>query len=383
MNSVKSNLDYKWVMISLAFIISFLLHLLFFGTAPMVDEIMREMELSHAQFGIIFSAAMASLLIFRIPWGILGDKLGYLKVLRISLPLISLSAIIRGFAGNYLILLSSQFLLGAGLASIMPCFPLLIKEWFSENSGLATGIYVSGFALGNGTALGVTPLLLDVMVWRKILILFGTISLVVTALWWVLGRSEENVSHDFNYKNFTELLTNGKVIILTLFLIAAMGCYDTLATYMPRILELKSLGKSPSLLLSLGFFLSGPFAGVISDRIRDENLLIGIMGSLSAFFIVGINYVPTTLLWTFLLLAGFFLMGTLTLTLKIPAIDPDLKDSGGEVTGIISSISNIGPLAIPVAFGYLIDVTGTYTISIFMVAGIALSIFSLGSQPLR
>ncbi len=264
--------NYKWVMVSLAFVISFLLHLLLFGTAPMVDLIMGEMGLSHAQFGLIFSAAMVSLLVLRIPWGILSDKFGYLTVLRISLPLISLAAILRGFAGRYFTLILSQFLLGAGLASLLPCFPLLVGEWFSERRGLATGIYVSGFALGNGTALWITPILLEAMPWREVLILFGAISIIVTVLWWVLGRSERMVEGGFDYRNFVGLLTNGKVLILLLFMIATMGCYDTLATWLPEVLGLKGLGKSPSFFLSLGFFLSGPIIGFVSDRFEDETL---------------------------------------------------------------------------------------------------------------
>ncbi len=103
---------------------------------------------------------------------------------------------------------------------------------------------------------------------------------------------------------------------------------------------------------------------------------------MAAFFVIGINYAFPPLLWIVLLSTGFFLMSTLTLTLKVPAKDPDLSESGGEVTGIISSIGNVGPMAIPVAFGYLIDVTGTYTFSIFMVAAVALLVFSIGSRLL-
>lgn len=60
---------YRWIMISFSFIIAFLLHLLLFTTAPMVTQIMKEMNLSYADFGLVFSAAMISLLLFRIPWG--------------------------------------------------------------------------------------------------------------------------------------------------------------------------------------------------------------------------------------------------------------------------------------------------------------------------
>ncbi|NVM27084.1 MAG: hypothetical protein HWN70_14360, partial [Desulfobacterales bacterium] len=42
-------------MLSFAFTIAFLLHLLLFATAPMVTVIMEEMDLSHADFGLVYS----------------------------------------------------------------------------------------------------------------------------------------------------------------------------------------------------------------------------------------------------------------------------------------------------------------------------------------
>ena len=61
------------VMLTFSFLIAFVLHLLLFATAPMVTVIMGEMQLSYTDFGFIFSAAMISLIILRIPWGILAE----------------------------------------------------------------------------------------------------------------------------------------------------------------------------------------------------------------------------------------------------------------------------------------------------------------------
>ena len=128
---------------------------------------MEEMNLSYTGFGFVFSAAMISLILFRIPWGLIGDRIGYLNAFRIALPLSAAAALVRSFSPNYITLLLSQFLLGLGLASVLPCLPLLVKEWSPKTLGLSTGIYVSGFAVGNATALGITPHLLEMMGWRE------------------------------------------------------------------------------------------------------------------------------------------------------------------------------------------------------------------------
>ena len=38
------------------------------------------------------------------------------------------------------------------------------------------------------------------------------------------------------------------------------------------------------------------------------------------------------------------------------------------MVGFVTSASNVGPLVMPVAFGHLIDLTGYYSASVFMVA---------------
>jgi len=73
------------MMLGFSFVIAFLLHLSLFSTAPMVTTIMAEMNLSHTDFSLVFSIAMISLVLFRIPWGLVGDKIGYVNAFRIAL----------------------------------------------------------------------------------------------------------------------------------------------------------------------------------------------------------------------------------------------------------------------------------------------------------
>lgn len=61
----------------------------------------RQMSLSHAEFGMVYSASMFSLILFRIPWGLIADRVGYLWTLKLALLITAASALARGFAvGN-------------------------------------------------------------------------------------------------------------------------------------------------------------------------------------------------------------------------------------------------------------------------------------------
>jgi len=363
---------YRWIMISFSFVIAFLLHLLLFATAPMVTQIMEEMNLSYADFGLVFSAAMISLLLFRIPWGLIGDRIGYLNVFRIALPITAASAILRGFASSYSTLLVTQFSLGLGLAAVLPCLPLIIKEWAPERTvGFSTGIYVSGFALGNFTALGLTPQLLTDMSWREILLIDGGVATGVAGLWWGLAKSVVKEESEFRRKDFILILKEKYVWILLLLMIVSMGSYDTLATWMPKVLEMKELNKAFASLLPLGFLLAGPVVGFLSDRLWDKRKILAILGVVSCTSVIGINYIPFPSLLFCIFLAGFAITGVFTIALSSPAEHPHLSSSIGGVVGLISSLGNIGPLLMPVVFGYLIDVTGTFYASMFAVAALS------------
>jgi CP family cyanate transporter-like MFS transporter len=363
---------YHGMMLSFSFVIAFLLHLLLFATAPMVTQIMQEMHLSHADFGLVFSAVMMGLLLFRIPWGLIGDRIGYLNVFRIALPILAASAMLRGFSTSYSTLLISQIFLGLGSAAILPCLPLVIKEWASDGAlGFSTGIYVSGFALGNFTALGLTPQLLTILNWREILLIHSGVATLVAGLWWGFARSVGKEKSEFKLEKFTLILKEKYVWILLLFMIASMGSYDTLATWMPKVLEIKGFNKALASLLSMGFFLAGPVVGFLSDRFWDKRKLLAILGAVSCASVIGINYLPFPFLLFSIFLAGFTITGVFTIALSSPSEDSHLSSSIGGVIGLISSLGNIGPLIMPVVFGLLIDLTGTFYLSMFSVAALS------------
>ncbi|MEM2842388.1 MAG: MFS transporter [Candidatus Bathyarchaeia archaeon] len=372
--------NYKWVMASFSFIIAFLLHLLLFATAPMATIIMREMNLPYAGFGFIFSAAMISLIIFRLFWGFISDKIGYVKALKIALPFSAMAAALRALSQTYLELVISQFLLGIGLAAVLPCLPLLIKDWTSERVGLSTGAYISGFAVGNATALGFTSYLLELMNWRSILLLYCCITIVVSGFWWILAKTSLKTTSNVKLKDFMKIFKNRKVWILLFFMIASMGTYDTLATWMPKVLEMKSLNKAFSSFLPLGFLLAGPITGFILDKIKNRKLLIAFLGLTSFASIITLLHAPLPILSLCLFLAGFTSISMLTISLTIPPEDKELSIYAGSVIGVTSSLGNIGPFAMPVIFGLLIDVTRSFQYSILAVAFLAGVTFTLGSK---
>ncbi len=370
------------IMFVQAFAIAFLVHLLLFSIAPMVSPVMREMNLSHTQFGLAFSMSMVSLIIFRLPWGLVADRKGYVAVMRVSLLLATVAALLRAVVQDYTGLLVSQFLLGFGLAATLPGLSLMVKEWALGRPGLGTGTYIAGFATGNASALGVTPLLLNAMHWREVFLLYAGFGGIVSITWWLLGRSERPVEFGVRLEDVRMLVRDKHVWLLLCLLAASMGCYDTLANWMPRVLEMKQTNPSLASLLPVGFFFAGPVVGFMADRLPSRRSLVGMLGLLAVAAVACIALGPLLLLIPALVLAGFATTGCLVISLTVPVEHHRLSPYAGTVVGLISSVGNVGPLAMPVLFGFLIDVTATYYASLASVAILAAIAFVGGSRAI-
>lgn len=100
-------------------------------------------------------------------------------------------------------MLLSQFFLGLGLAAVLPCSVLLVREWAPKSPGLSTGIYILGFAVGNATALGLTPHLLEILGWRDVLFVYSGFVIVICGLWWTLAKSTVKSTSGSQFENFT------------------------------------------------------------------------------------------------------------------------------------------------------------------------------------
>jgi cyanate permease len=373
-------------MLTLAFLTAFELHLLLFSYSPLVSKIMPEMGLSYTQASLIFSMCILTLVLLRIPWGLLSDRIGSSATLRLATTIMGIFGLLRGFAINYETLLVYQLLLGVGFAAILPCLPKLVDAWFEKKVGPATGVYVAGFPIGEIAGFGLTPHILAFTGnWRNVFHIYGIFGLVLTALWWTISkepsrrRSEvlahRSILNTSLKKEVAKVLRVKEVWILTGLCISAMGCYDTLATWLPSMLEFRNVppeiaGLMASM-LPLGFLLAGPTIGASSDRVGLRRPFIWILGLASGAAILAIPISSDIPLWVTIFLAGFCTAGIVTLILVIPTELPEIARLVATSVGLISSLGNIGAFTFPIAVGYLKDTTGSFLPAMVMLALIA------------
>jgi len=351
-----------------------------------------EMGLSHAQANYVFAMCILPLILSRIPWGLLSDRIGSVATLRLAMAFIGIFGFLRGFAVNYETLLIFQLLLGVGFAAILPTLPKLVDAWFQKEAGLATGVYVMGFPVGDMATLILTPLVLgSVHNWRNVFIAYGILGLILAALWWTVAKeparnrevlAREAALNTLLKEDVVSLLRAKEVWILTGLCISAMGCYDTLVASLPDMLKLEGIppetAGAMASMLPLGFLLAGPTVGSLSDQIGLRRPFLLILGLISGPAIVAIALSSNIFVWVAIFLTGFSTAGIITLVLIIPTELPEMARLVASSVGLISSFGNIGPFLFPIAVGYLKDITGSFLPAMVTLAVIAEMTLILG-----
>jgi CP family cyanate transporter-like MFS transporter len=320
---------------------------------------------------------------------LLFDHFQLKRVMGFAMALIGFSSLVRSFAANYVTFVLLQMVLGVALGSILPCLPKLVAIWFPhEEEGVATGLYMTGTAIGDITGLALTPwLMIWTGSWRTTFVIYSVWALLLATIWWIIAKQPngEQLNKVHSEASVTKSLVNvlkmKEIWVLTGFFICAAVCYDMISLWLPNILQLK--GMSPAMvglfvsLLPLGSLMSGPIVGGLSDRFSRRRLLMIGLGAASGLMILLIMLSTDLALYAAIFLVGFCPNGVLTLTLAIPAGFKDRTLTASAV-GLMSSIGNVGSIVMPVVIGYIKDVTGSFMLGLALLALMAEGMLVLG-----
>jgi ACS family D-galactonate transporter-like MFS transporter len=359
-----------------------------------------EMGLSNLQLGFIFSAFAYSYASMQIIGGWLADKFGPKKVLVVLSLIWGAATLLTGFVGSLVALLALRFLLGLGEGGAFPTATRAFTSWMPVTQrGFAQGITHAFSRLGGA----VTPPLVIAIVafsgWRESFIILGGASLLWTLLYLFVFKDapEEHprvtaeelaeINKDRIVKNKHPGGTPWMLLIKRMWKVTFVDfCYGwslwVFLTWLPSYLkdargfDLKHIALFAALPLLAGV-VGDTLGGLISDKLlkmtgnirfaRVSVLILGMVGSL-VFIIPMINSADAMTAVALLSLSFFFLELTNAVLWSLP------MDIGGAYAGTASGMMNTGfglaGMISPVAFGFLIQVTGSYYWSFMLSAAL-------------
>ena len=361
-----------WILAAISFGYAF-----FHRVAPsvMVSDLMAEFAISGAVLGTLSALYFYPYVLMQIPLGALIDRLGVRVLLTSALLIGGIGSVLFALAQSIEMAYVGRILIGIGSAVGFLSSLALAGKWFPPHRFAFLAGLVMFFGMICGIiASGPLAVFVENYGWRAAMWSLGGFSILLAlmvfifvrnapeettnkneikppketwkAMWQGLGRATKNM--EVWKVALVASTMSGPMLTLgglwgTPYLISAYGLEKTDAAFLVSF-------------LLLGWAIGAPFAGWLSDRIRERKKII-LAGSLLVTCSVGaIAFLPLPPLWV--TVALIILVGisgaamTVTFALVREVTPSNISSS---VTGIVNSLTVASGALLQPAVGYILD----------------------------
>ena len=371
-----------------------------------------DISMTVEQMGVIDGVYLASYAAGQFIWGILGDKVGTRKIVLLGL----LGSIMAGIAMGVssIVLAFGVFALIQGLSQSTGWAPLTknISNWFSlKERGIIMGWWATNYTIGG--LLG-APLAGFAAVyfgsWRYAFFIPALVLFIVVILFFLLqknrpqdlglqsieeyheeigfvGNHDENsadVPEEGSWKSIVGVIKDPMVILLgAVYFFLKPTRYAILFWGPLYISETLGTGMTESAIVSVSFFLAGPFsvlaAGYVSDKLFQSrrmpySIISMLILAVLLFFFNDMASVQSSIVTAGLLfLVGFLIFGPDSLVSATAAIDFGTRKGASTASGMINGMGSIGAVVGGTIPGFFKDSWGWDGVFIFLSASILIA----------
>ena len=390
---VKFTNSRRWSVVALLFVASMINY---FDRATLsfaLPLISKDFNLAPTAKGVLSSAFFWSYALMQIPIGLCADRFNLRWLYAGSFALWSFAQGLTGFATSLGMLILFRVLLGFGEAIYLPGGTKIVSLLFPVSErGLPCGLFDFGTRSGLVLEGLLVPWMLEHLGWRKTFLIVGFTALLWLLPWfWVTPaqlRARVPVKTDLNRtaitKGILSLVHNRNLIGICL----GFFCFDyywyLLLTWLPDYL----VTVRQFTIIKAGIFASLPFlvfgicqptGGWIGDRLvrAGWNETRVRKGLITVAFLTGLLLIPAALATNpyvaITLIIGGSLVGLSTANQIVILQHCAPADKVGLWTGVYNFIGNLAGISAPIATGYLIETTGSYT-SAFVFAALLIAL---------
>lgn len=354
---------------------------------PLLPILEEEFSLSATRVGILPSVYYLFYVLFQIPVGLFGDRIGLKRMLVLTYGASAVGLLMVGLlAHNYTILLLSMVLYGGGASGFHPmAFSITIKSVAARRRGVAMALINSGSAIGLLLGLSVAgPAYLATGSWRFLFLALAVPTILLTILFalFVRGVRQEGVAWSMP----TRILRDKNCLFIYLASFCSLYAFVTTVVWGPTFfLRERALDLSVAGLFTAIVAISGIPAGLalarLSDRIGRKPPAVVLM-PVAALALLAITFTHALLL----LIALLVLYGATGKLAWEPIAVAWLGDhasaahpaSLGTALALFGTIGMSSSIVAPVIGGWIRDMTGSL-VGAFWIAALLLVVGSLCS----
>ncbi len=360
--------------------------------------IQKDLVLSDAQVGYMFSAFTFAYAMCEIPAGWLADRFGPRLMMTRVVVWWSLLTAATGFAGGFMSLFVIRFLFGVGEAGMFPGLSRAFSRWFPESwRGNAFGLAIMTALIGGAVTQKVTAELLGTFHWhwRTVFVVYALSGMAWAVAWYWWFRDDPHQHAAVNREElriigtappeahprvpWSSMVRDRSLILLCCMYFGVIYGWYFFLTWMPKYLleargfDLATAGWLAMLpLLCMAAGVAG--AGRVSDHLirrfgrrwgRRVPGLVGLPLASVILFVAIMTHDAKTSALMFAAAAGLATFGV------APGWAACLDIGGqhaGVVTGAMNTFGNLGGTAMPLLMGLCLNWWGSWNISLLTVA---------------
>ena len=359
------------------------------AVGPLVPRIQDDLGVSHAVAGLLGTIPVLCMGLFAPFAPAVARRVGTARAVGGALGLVALFGALRVLVPDAWAILLLTVPIGVGIAVAGTLLPVAVREILPQRTGAGTGVYAAGMNVGSASspALAV-PLALWLGGWRESLAALAGVGAVLALAWIVLARRHGSVGGGPPRKALSRAapmpLRSGLAwVCCAVFGLLGVAFYG-LAAWLPDALREHGWSdKNAGYVLAVALLASAPvtlFVPTLTER----------FGSRRSWMVAGalLNVVALALIigfpggaWGWAVILGISLGIEFSTLMSLP-LDFGLGPArvaamAGMMLGVGYTISALGPFVL----GAVRDLTGSYTTSLWLVAGSA-ALVAVLSVPL-
>lgn len=351
---------------------------------PLLSSIKESTGISNTLAGMITTVPLLAFAVLSPFASKLSRRFGMERVIFCALLLIALGAIGRTLQGAGS-LFAGTVLVGLGIAVCNVLLPSLVKQEFPNKVGVMTGAYTLSMNICGALASGISiPLAVKLGIgWKGALACWVILTVLALATWLPRMRSARlSAATSATYQSQVNMWKSPLAWQITFFMGLQSFIFYNIVSWLPEILMDRGMvADTAGWMLSLTQFSMMPFTflvPILASRMKSQTPLVYVTFLLYTFGILGLIFGNTALvpLWVSLIgIAGAFSFGLVMMFFNLRT-----KTAGeaAELSGMAQSVGYLMAAVGPMMFGYLHDLTTSWTIPLFLLFAASIAIFICG-----
>ncbi len=349
------------------------------------------LELSETQFGLLVATPILTGSIFRLPVGMLTDKIGGRIVYMVLMLAMIIPLWFIGNATEYWQFLVLGLFVGIAGASFSVGIAYTAKWFDKEHQGFAMGIFGAGNA-GAALTKFIAPSLVIAYGWQVVPKVYAVAMVVVVVAYWMFTYEDpaHHTAKNISMKEQLKALNDPKLWKYMQYYSLVFGGFVALSLWMTKyyINEYGFELQTAALLAAIFVLPSGvvrALGGWFSDKYGAYKVTWWVMWvSLVALFFM--SYPQTSLIiktttgeTSFDLSLNVWVFTSLLFVLGIAwgfgkasvfkFLSDEYPNNIGVVSGIVGLAGGLGGFLLPIMFGVLIDYTGVNSVIFMLLYG--------------